>query len=134
MTNASDHATGVANGARLSSLKVAELQELASSLGIPGGSKLRKGELVEAISARQAADAGSSLTLDVDVTDARVPATDEAVETEPVAPQAPVATETLAPETAPAVAVDAAPEAADAETVAVGRDLPLIGGVVVPKK
>ena len=97
MTNASDHATGVANGARLSSLKVAELQELASSLGIPGGSKLRKGELVEAISARQAADAGSSLTLDVDVTDAGLPATDGAA--------APVATETIASEAAPVAAV-----------------------------
>ncbi len=105
MTNASDHAAGVANGARLSSLKVAELQELASSLGIPGGSKLRKGELVEAISARQAADAGDSLTLDVDVTDAAAPAAAE--------PDAPVAAEPAAPEAAPADAgaADAAPEA-----------------------
>ena len=105
MTNASDHATGVANGARLSSLKVAELQELASSLGIPGGSKLRKGELVEAISARQAADAGESLTLDVDVTDTEAPAAVEA--------DAPVAAEPVAPEAAPADAgaAVAAPEA-----------------------
>ncbi|WP_344312828.1 Rho termination factor N-terminal domain-containing protein, partial [Agromyces terreus] len=54
MTNATDHAeSGAANRTRLSTLKVAELQELAASLGIPGGSKRRKGELVDLISAHQ---------------------------------------------------------------------------------
>ena len=51
MTNATDHADRVANSARLSALKVAELQELAASLGIAGASKRRKGDLVEMISA-----------------------------------------------------------------------------------
>lgn len=54
MTNATDHAdVSVANRTRLSAMKVAELQELASSLGIAGASKRRKGELVELISAHQ---------------------------------------------------------------------------------
>lgn len=57
MTNATDHAdVSVANRTRLSALKVAELQELAVSLGIAGASKRRKGELVELISAHQDAD------------------------------------------------------------------------------
>ncbi|GAA1059627.1 transcription termination factor Rho [Agromyces bracchium] len=50
MTNGTDHAERV-DAARLSTMKVAELQELASSLGIAGASKRRKGELVELISA-----------------------------------------------------------------------------------
>ncbi|GLI25994.1 hypothetical protein ARHIZOSPH14_02360 [Agromyces rhizosphaerae] len=53
MTNATDHASGVSNGAPLSGLKVAELQQLATDLGISGANKLRKGELVEAISDRR---------------------------------------------------------------------------------
>ncbi|MDR6904541.1 transcription termination factor Rho [Agromyces sp. 3263] len=57
MTNATDHAdASVANRTRLSALKVAELQELALSLGIVGASKRRKGELVELISAHQDGD------------------------------------------------------------------------------
>ncbi|NUT57592.1 MAG: transcription termination factor Rho, partial [Agromyces sp.] len=54
MTNGTDHAdVSVANRTRLNGLKVAELQELAASLGIAGASKRRKGELVELISAHQ---------------------------------------------------------------------------------
>ncbi|WP_317229181.1 Rho termination factor N-terminal domain-containing protein, partial [Clavibacter sp. MX14-G9D] len=41
--------------ADLSALRVSQLQAIASELGIPGGSKLRKGELVTAISEIQAA-------------------------------------------------------------------------------
>ncbi|WP_353809351.1 transcription termination factor Rho [Agromyces sp. SYSU T00194] len=59
MTNATEHATGVSNGAPLSGLKVAELQQLASDLGIAGANKLRKGELVEAISDRRGAGEGA---------------------------------------------------------------------------
>ena len=45
MTNATDHAdVSVANRTRLSALKVAELQELAASLGISGASKRRRFE------------------------------------------------------------------------------------------
>ena len=63
MTNGTDHADRVANTARLSAMKVAELQELAASLGLAGGSKRRKGELVELISEHQAsaADGGSAV-------------------------------------------------------------------------
>ncbi len=58
MTNGTDHAeVSVANSTRLNSLKVAELQELAATLGIAGASKRRKGELVELISAHQDGDA-----------------------------------------------------------------------------
>ncbi|WP_445338340.1 transcription termination factor Rho [Clavibacter sp. CFBP 8614] len=44
-----------ASSADLSTLRVSQLQAIASELGIPGGSKLRKGELVAAISEIQAA-------------------------------------------------------------------------------
>jgi transcription termination factor Rho len=37
----------------LTTMKVAELQGLASSMGIGGTAKMRKGDLVEAIKARQ---------------------------------------------------------------------------------
>ncbi|MGW9181455.1 Rho termination factor N-terminal domain-containing protein, partial [Agromyces sp. NPDC055658] len=111
MTNASDHAARVANGAPLTGLKVAELQELAASLGIVGASKLRKGELVEAITARQA-EGDAAPTLDVDGT--------APVEAAPVA-DAPSAPAEAAPSTDPAPA-DAAPvdgaQAATAEPVA----------------
>ncbi len=59
VTNATDHADSVANRARLSTLRVAELQELAASLGIAGASKRRKGDLVELISNHQEASAGA---------------------------------------------------------------------------
>nr|WP_244857875.1 transcription termination factor Rho [Agromyces archimandritae] len=41
-------------------MKVAELQRLALSLGVPGATKLRKGELIEQIALRQDANAGAS--------------------------------------------------------------------------
>jgi transcription termination factor Rho len=46
----------------LSRLKLAELQAIAAERGIPGASKLRKGELVDTLSADGAADNGSSET------------------------------------------------------------------------
>ena len=48
--------TDVNNRADLSALKLAELQALATSLGIGGASKLRKGELVNAINENQGGD------------------------------------------------------------------------------
>ncbi|TFB99906.1 transcription termination factor Rho [Cryobacterium mannosilyticum] len=45
--------TIAADSSHLATLRVAELQALALELGIPGASKLRKGELVEAITAEQ---------------------------------------------------------------------------------
>ncbi|MGI9823236.1 transcription termination factor Rho [Agromyces sp. Marseille-Q5079] len=105
MTNATDHAeAGVANRTRLSALKVAELQELASSLGIPGGSKRRKGELVDLISAHQES-LGAEVAVDAPTTDAPVEA--PVVET----PAEPTFEEPEAPVVADAPAVEQAPEA-----------------------
>ncbi|MBG6054568.1 transcription termination factor Rho [Salinibacterium sp. CAN_S4] len=49
--------TNVNSSSNLSALKLPELQALASSLGISGASKLRKGDLVAAISDKQGGDA-----------------------------------------------------------------------------
>lgn len=95
MTNATDHADRVANSARLSALKVAELQELAASLGIAGASKRRKGDLVEMISAHQQQAAG----------DAPAAVASDAVE-------------------APAASPDAAPEAAAPAVAPSSEDVP----------
>ncbi|WP_400993787.1 transcription termination factor Rho [Agromyces sp. GXQ0307] len=70
MTNGTDHAERV-DAARLSTMKVAELQELASSLGIAGASKRRKGELVELISAHTDGAAAAPADDVVAPTDAR---------------------------------------------------------------
>ncbi|MDH6180544.1 transcription termination factor Rho [Microbacteriaceae bacterium SG_E_30_P1] len=48
------------NTSNLSTLKLAELQTLAASLGISGASKLRKGELVKAITENGAPSTGAS--------------------------------------------------------------------------
>ncbi|NNC13180.1 transcription termination factor Rho [Planctomonas sp. JC2975] len=55
MTDVNLHAEGVDPTVDLSSLRVPQLQTLATSLGIPGAAKLRKGELVAAIEATRAA-------------------------------------------------------------------------------
>jgi transcription termination factor Rho len=52
--------TFINSGEDLSTLKLAELQALASSRGITGSSKLRKGELVDAITAHDAGAATDS--------------------------------------------------------------------------
>ena len=53
MTDVNIRATSADSRADLSTLKLAELQALASSLGISGASKLRKGDLVNAINENQ---------------------------------------------------------------------------------
>jgi transcription termination factor Rho len=53
VTDVNIRATSADSRADLSTLKLAELQSLASSLGISGASKLRKGELVDAINENQ---------------------------------------------------------------------------------
>jgi transcription termination factor Rho len=50
VTDVNLHATGVDPSANLTTLRVAELQALAARLGVAGAAKLRKGELVDAIS------------------------------------------------------------------------------------
>ena len=53
--------TSGAESSHLTTLRVAQLQALALELGIPGASKLRKGELVAAITAEQARKASSGV-------------------------------------------------------------------------
>jgi transcription termination factor Rho len=95
VTNVNLHADGV-DISRLSTLRVAELQALAGELGIQGASKLRKGELVDAITATQSTPAEPAAAAAV-VVDAPVevaapvaaPAVETAPAAEPVAEAAP---------------------------------------------
>lgn len=75
-----------AKSSGLAGLKLAQLQALASQLGISGGSRMRKGDLVTAISAHRA---GTSAT--------KAPAkvAEKATENHAAAAPAPVATETV---------------------------------------
>ncbi|WP_317231921.1 Rho termination factor N-terminal domain-containing protein [Clavibacter capsici] len=104
-----------ASDADLSTLRVSQLQAIASELGIPGGSKLRKGELVTAISEIRAARGLSASTEETaPASDAPTEVADAPVEdAAPVeAPAAPVAD--AAPVEAPAAPVaDAAPGSAE---------------------
>jgi transcription termination factor Rho len=59
VTDVELHAGGV-DTSDLTSLKVAELQALAAELGLQGATRLRKGELVEAIATARAAAAGTA--------------------------------------------------------------------------
>ncbi|GAA1705062.1 transcription termination factor Rho [Streptomyces yatensis] len=68
-TDASAPATGAATGAAprrrrsgtgLDAMVLAELQQLASSLGIKGTARMRKGQLIEVIKEKQAAGSGSA--------------------------------------------------------------------------
>mgnify|MGYP002717185816 FL=1 len=52
MTESTEQTTPT-NGGGLASLKLAQLQALASQLGIAGGSRMRKADLVTAISDHQ---------------------------------------------------------------------------------
>jgi transcription termination factor Rho len=83
VTNVNLHADGV-DISRLSTLRVAELQALAGELGIQGASKLRKGELVDAITATQSTPAEPAAAAAV-VVDAPVEVPAPAAETEPAA-------------------------------------------------
>jgi transcription termination factor Rho len=64
VTDVELHAGGV-DTSDLTSLKVAELQALAAEFGIPGATRLRKGELVEAVAAARAAASGDAAPADV---------------------------------------------------------------------
>ncbi|MFS4507308.1 transcription termination factor Rho [Clavibacter sp. Sh2141] len=111
-----------ATDADLSTLRVSQLQAIASELGVPGGSKLRKGELVTAISEIRAArglavpadEAIPASDAPADAGDATPEAADAAtspVEDAPVVEEAP-ASEPVAVDAAPVA--DEAPAAADA--------------------
>lgn len=79
MTDVNIRATSADSRADLGTLKLAELQALAGSLGISGASKLRKGELVDAINENQSDGADTS------VVDAPADEAVEAAVQEPVA-------------------------------------------------
>ncbi|MFN4002845.1 Rho termination factor N-terminal domain-containing protein, partial [Microcella sp.] len=76
--------------ADLGTLKLAELQQLATELGVAGVSKLRKGELVDAITQNRAESAGEAPEAEPAADLAAAP-TVEAVEpaAAPVADEAP---------------------------------------------
>ncbi|KQW07768.1 transcription termination factor Rho [Leifsonia sp. Root4] len=59
MTDVTPGATGAHTRTALNALRVAELQALANELGISGAGKLRKGELVDAITESQASAASA---------------------------------------------------------------------------
>jgi transcription termination factor Rho len=124
--------------ADLSTLKLAELQQLATDLGVAGVSKLRKGELVDAINQNQNPADAEAPAVEADVAadvaaDAAVDSADEAT-TDAVADAGPrrrgsrrVTSDTLtalpSTEVAPAVAEGEAAEAnADADAPADGSD------------
>ncbi|WP_130179411.1 transcription termination factor Rho [Cryobacterium sp. SO1] len=111
MTNVNLHANGV-DISRLTTLRVAELQALAGELGIQGASKLRKGELVDAITANQS-----------HTTEAAAPA-DAPVEAAPV--DAAPASVTEAPVEAPA---EAAPKKRVSRRVSTATSAPAVAHV-----
>jgi transcription termination factor Rho len=79
VTDVNIRATGADSRSDLSALKLAELQALATTLGISGASKLRKGDLVDAINENQTVDAPP-----VEGTDYRPESADPGVATAPV--------------------------------------------------
>ncbi|MGA1837823.1 transcription termination factor Rho [Herbiconiux sp. 11R-BC] len=99
--------TNVNISAELSTLKVSELQAIAAQLGMAGASKLRKGELVEAI---RLAQAGAELPAAV--------STDTLLDLEPAPEATPEASAPSAPEAA------AAPVAAEVPVAASGPIIP----------
>lgn len=125
MTNAPTDLEGAIDRGRLSAMKVAELVELAVSLGITGAAKRRKGELVDLISDHQSAgtesEAAAAAPAEVEpaveaaAAEPAVPAEAEPVAAEPVAADAPVepAQADAAP-TDPTPAVESQPDEASA--------------------
>ncbi|UYN83942.1 MAG: transcription termination factor Rho [Microcella sp.] len=64
MTDTTDRAARAAIPADLSTLKLAELQQLATELGVPGVSKLRKGDLVNAITQNTSAEISADIEIE----------------------------------------------------------------------
>ncbi|MBO1266913.1 transcription termination factor Rho [Arthrobacter cavernae] len=69
----------------LAGLKLAQLQALASQLGISGGSRMRKGDLVTAISAHRAGSTTAKAPAKATATASKAPAAAVAAETAPAA-------------------------------------------------
>ncbi|TFD58873.1 transcription termination factor Rho [Cryobacterium suzukii] len=97
MTDVNLRATG-SDLPRLSTLRVSELQALALELKIPGASKLRKGELVNAI---ETAQADTSAAAPVETAPVVEPAPVESAPVEPAPESAPIANLAEALETVP---------------------------------
>jgi transcription termination factor Rho len=107
-TSAAESPAATAKSSGLAGLKLAQLQALASQLGISGGSRMRKGDLVSAISAHRA----GTLTAKAPAKAAeKAPETAVASAAPASAPEAPAA-EASADDTAAADTTDSA--AADA--------------------
>ncbi len=98
---ASASAGGQRRSGALSAMRLAELQGLASSMGISGTAKMRKGDLVTAIRARQNGESGPAATGEQPVARRSRRAEAPAGRAEAPAEAAPVAER--APEQAPAV-------------------------------
>ena len=120
--------------ANLSTLKLAQLQQLATELGVPGVSKLRKGELVAAITQNQNPAAAGSTT-ETSAPDAAVEAVSTDAPVETAAAEAPagetgarrrgsrrVSSDTLTPTaSADAVPADAVPADAPSSHATAGQ-------------
>jgi transcription termination factor Rho len=117
--------TGAGNGtakarrrpAGMSGMVLSELQELASSLGISGTGRMRKGQLIEAITAAQSGGAAAAAPVSEAPPARTAPRTQPEERAEVAAPSA-AATETPseAPASAPAApAAEAAPERRERE-------------------
>jgi len=97
-SSAAESSTAATKSSGLAGLKLAQLQALASQLGISGGSRMRKGDLVTAISAHRA---GTSTT--------KAPAKATSAKAPAVAKEAPVAEAKATEKSAPAEAAAEAP-------------------------
>ncbi|NQX33975.1 transcription termination factor Rho [Herbiconiux sp. VKM Ac-2851] len=129
--------TDVNTTPELSTLKVSELQAIAAQLGMAGASKLRKGELVEAIRRVQQGDdlpAATAATLDlpVDALSSEAPAA-EAPAAEVAAAEAPAAGADAPAADAAAPAAEApAAEAPAAEAPAAEAPAADLAGPIIP--
>jgi len=97
-SSAAESSTAATKSSGLAGLKLAQLQALASQLGISGGSRMRKGDLVTAISAHRA---GTSTT--------KAPAKATSAKAPAVAKEAPVAEAKATEKSAPVEAAAEAP-------------------------
>ncbi|WP_243063627.1 transcription termination factor Rho [Humibacter sp. RRB41] len=104
MTDVNPRAEGVDPTVDLSNLRVPQLQTLATSIGVPGAAKLRKGELIAAIEATRATGetAGTEAVAPAVVAEAPADSAPAVIEAAP----AEVATAEVATDEAPAASSD----------------------------
>ncbi|GAA2850107.1 transcription termination factor Rho [Paenarthrobacter ilicis] len=92
-SSAAESTAATTKSSGLAGLKLAQLQALASQLGISGGSRMRKGDLVTAISAHRAGSSTSKAPAKATATKSSAAAAKSAPAAEPKADVAPVAGE-----------------------------------------